>query len=417
MGAKSFWKSGAIAFPPLASAALLFVSSSAVAQPDGMDCPTPPSVRALRVGSCFRSSIGPEDPKTQDSTPYEDWRLDLEAGETVQIDLEAVPTGRQSATGRLQGAYTFDTYLELRRDGAAAPLASNDDREGSLNSRILFTAPATDHYIVRARPLFAGEGDYRLSVSRPPAPLAPTPIDAGFTRIEFGTGRPPGDGTGSFPTRLFSFGGAAGDIVRFSLDADVSLNFRMELTAPDGVILGEIGELGGIRALAAILPVAGTYQLRLRMTPTATRLNFQRRVAGPPPAPQRIVTGQTVEGEIGFDSRVGLDPSGGGALSFSDIYQVQLRAGEPVTVTLISHDFDPVLDAGSMSDLVFAATVTNDDFGDGRNSLLVLRRERSGSTYLRVRALGDGIGRYRLTVRPGDASVQQQAPAPPNPRN
>jgi hypothetical protein len=374
--------------------ALLIASSSAAAQPADTNCPAAPTARVIQVGGCIRSSIGPDDPKIQDNTSYEDWRLDLEAGETVQIDMDAIPTLRPSVAGQPPARHEFDTYLELRRDGMAEPLATNDDREDSLNSRIRFTAPATDHYVVRARPVYLDGGDYRLSVSRPRPPPAEIAIVAGRTRVE------PGQAAGNL-ARLYSFGGTRGEVVRFSLDPR-PLNFTMQLLGRDDVVLRAAGGLMSARTLVAILPYSGPYRLQLGSERAATALIFERRIPEAAPAPQRVEIGETVEGDIGFESQVGRDPYGSTGRSFYKLYELNLQAGELVTVTLESSDFDPVLDAGVMSPLGYASARTNDDFEEASwNARLVVRPDRAGPVFLRVRAIGSGLGAFRLTVTGG----------------
>lgn len=58
----------------------------------------------------------------------------------------------------------FDTYLVLE-DAAGKRLAQNDDFGGTLNSRLVFTAPATGTYRVIASALGdRGQGSFVLQV-------------------------------------------------------------------------------------------------------------------------------------------------------------------------------------------------------------------------------------------------------------
>jgi hypothetical protein len=73
-------------------------------------------------------------------------------------------------------------------------------------------------------------------------------------------------------------------------------------------------------------------------------------------------------------------------------------------VTVESEAFDTVLEAGGDTVLGFAAAQSNDDYGDGLNSRLVLRPERSGTVILRVRALGQSTGAFTIRAEPGAAA-------------
>jgi hypothetical protein len=116
--------------------------------------------------------------------------------------------------------------------------------------------------------------------------------------------------------------------------------------------------------------------------------------------------GAPASGRLSFEDRgllMGTDDSGA-ISSFYRLYALPMRAGETVTVDLVSADFDPVLDAGVLSPLGFAVARTNDD-AEGTNSRLVLGPTESGTIYLRARSLNaDSMGDFTLTVTPGDAS-------------
>jgi hypothetical protein len=417
VGRKTFLGPTPRAFPSFASRALLALpltlailgaSSPAAAQPGPDEClrPGPGAPREIRLGGCVRSTIGPDDPKTSNGTPYEDWRLVLEDQQAIQIDMESVASGPSPAA-------SFDTYLELRRAGEAEPLARNDDRPGSLNSRIVFPANAGGQYIVRARPLFrGGGGDYTLRIgSAPPPPVSL--IDSGPIETSVGTDSPPGEMAG-YHWRLFSFDGTSGERVRIDVEAGTPTVLMLLLDQNEVVVATTWAE-GRRASLMTVLPRAGPYYLRVEVPvaaePTSLKLNFDRRSeAARQRVPTRIAIGETISGELGLASSVSLiDPAGTGAApSFSELFELPLRARETVTVRLESEAFDAVLDIGRMSPRGFVATASDDDSGGGFNARLVRRQRAAGSVYLRVRALGAGAGAFRLSVARGETPLPRE---------
>jgi hypothetical protein len=417
---------------PLA-VAVLAVTSPAASQPAQAVC-SPPAAEArgaIAVGSCVRSTIGPEDARTDSPVPYEEWRLPLQAGETVQIDMDAiVPERRAAATGaapRAAGSATqqaaeppaaplaFDTDLELRGPGSDDPVAINDDRGGgSLNSTIRFTAPAAAVYTIRARPLYGEGGPYTLRISRPPA-LQMVAITAGRTRAAV---LPGGEGA-AYSSGLFTFEGAEGERVRIAVTSGAA-DVMMILGPVGGNMLGLTqSTTSGNASLFAILPRRQLYQVEVQVPssaePTPITLDMERRVADVTLAPRRIRVGEALDGELGFDSRVLVNPYGVGSdPSLYELYTLDLQGGRPVTVSLESTDFDSLLEAGVGSPFGFAVAASDDDGGGGLNSRLVLRPSATGTAQLRVRGMGSGAGRFRLRVAAGDVPPPaNDAPALP----
>jgi len=77
--------------------------------------------------------------------------------------MDAIPASADS--------FGFDTYLELRAPDQDEPLRANDDRtdgQGSLNSTVTFTSASAGTYVVRARGLGSGVGDFTLRVTELP---------------------------------------------------------------------------------------------------------------------------------------------------------------------------------------------------------------------------------------------------------
>jgi hypothetical protein len=389
---------------------LLPATAVAIMQaPSGCRAVAGASVRSISVGECVRSVIDASDPKNPDEIPYEDWRLTLRQGEEVQIDLDAIsqaaaasPSSAGSSSAVPEDA-GFDTYLELRRPGVEEPVTVNDDREGSLNSTIIFTAPAAGEYIVRARPLYGDGGPYTLRVAPPPPPPVATPLAAGTNALA-----PVEPGGSAVQPRLFTFDGVAGERVRISLPGSArGSGTQMRLIRPGGDVIAADGGFSERAELTSILPSTGTYQVLVQLQNGGSAsppqiLQFDRRPAVPARAPTRVRVGQTVERELGFDSPAMADPYDSGGFILNELFALRLRAGQTVTVLLESSAFDPLLEAGGMSVLGFGAALSNDD-SDGLNSRLVLRPERSGTVVLRARALGAGTGPFRLRIVAGEA--------------
>jgi hypothetical protein len=393
----------------LLAALLASGAPAAAAQQDDPGCPrvAPGQPLEIGMGLCFRSAIEDSDPRNPEDVPYEDWRLRLAAGETVQIDMDALipppaaaPAGTtgQEAADRIP-EFAFDTYLELRRPGVQEPLAANDDRGGSLNSTVTFTAAEAGDYVVRARPLFSGRGEYMLRVGRP----APPPVAVALVPGTNAVAAPDAQG-GTIQERLFSFDGNAGDRIRLRLGRR-GFGDALQLQAPnDGGTIAMAGELSDELEITALLPEAGTYRVVVQLHRSGqaepSALEFARSPAVEQGAPARIRMGESVDGEIGLNSPAGSAPYGGPQLQ--QLYELRLRRGEVVTVTLESTAFDPVIDAGTMSSLGFATAMSDDDGGLGLNSRLVLRPQRAGPVVLRVRPLGNRMGAYRLRVVAGE---------------
>lgn len=415
-GTRSNWPARATSIAgPLLTLALFALPAAAGAQQVAPDCApiAAGQPHEIHTGMCVRSTIDARDPKNENNVSYEDWALRLSAGETVQIDLDSLAPQRAPAEAGGPrrpddvDAIPFDTYVEIRRAGATDALASNDDRASSLNSTLRFTATEAGDYVIRARPLFAGDGDYTLRVSAPPPPPVVVRLVPGRNAV-----RPTERGGEGLQERLFSFEGRAGQRVRLFLMRH-GFGDQLRLLLPNDQELAVAGELDPQVEILAVLPQDGTYKVRALLhnvgpSPTPPTLDFETIAASPERPPQPVRIGTAVNGTIDIRSPAAPDIYGGGTLMLHQLYAVRVTAGQTITVMLESTAFDPVLDAGGMSPLGFATVQSDDDGGQGTSSLLVLRPVHPGVILLRVRALGNRMGAFRLRVVAGERAPLAQ---------
>ena len=129
---------------------------------------TTPAV--VSVGGTFEGTLNASDDQ--------DWiRLDLTAGDTVQINLTGV-----DHSGSTLGAL-LDPYLRLY-DSAGNLIAVNDDGGPGYNSQITFTAGTTGSFFIEADswrnlPTYPGfTGDYEITVQAATPPPPASPLDA-----------------------------------------------------------------------------------------------------------------------------------------------------------------------------------------------------------------------------------------------
>ncbi|HIK44226.1 MAG TPA: tetratricopeptide repeat protein [Leptolyngbyaceae cyanobacterium M65_K2018_010] len=79
------------------------------------------------------------------------------------------------------------------------------------------------------------------------------------------------------------------------------------------------------------------------------------------------------------------------------VYTFEGKAGEVVTITLESEDFDPVL---SLLNADAQEIAFNDDFGGSLNSTIIFEIPANGTYTVVARSFSGGGGDYRLVVRP-----------------
>ncbi|MBX3560246.1 MAG: PPC domain-containing protein [Sphingomonas sp.] len=160
----------------------------------------------------------------------------------------------------------FDTILALYRTDSNEPVAQNDDADGSLNSRIGYTASETGTYCLRVTGYGGGAGgSYTVSAEvAPPAPPAnATPTRTESTEWRVFDGELAGDGA----PRDYALTLAEGQIAMISLESD-AFDPVVEVRRaddPDGDAI-EMDDDGGsgLNSFLVFSGEAGDYLVRVR---------------------------------------------------------------------------------------------------------------------------------------------------------
>lgn len=143
---------------------------------------------------------------------------------------------------------------------------------------------------------------------------------------------------------------------------------------------------------------AGNYTLRVRAFAADGRGAYTLRAALLPPMPPataiemapRTMTWTTVNGTLAEGDP---EPTGGP----SDDYSLFLGAGEEAIIR-VDGGFDTLVSVFRGSDRDGDPVASDDDGGGGLNSMLLFRAEEAGEYVIRVSAVGDGTGAYRLRI-------------------
>ena len=128
----------------------------------------------------------------------------------------------------------------------------------------------------------------------------------------------------------------------------------------------------------------------------------------PPPTTGQTVAiriGQTVNGDLADTDNVEDVRE-----VFWDDYSFQGRAGQRLSITMESEDFDTYLRLGRMGDGGFEELALDDDGADDEstNSLLRYTLREDGEYLVRATAFGEGTGPYRLTMSERPAISRQR---------
>lgn len=360
---------------PLAGVIALAMAGSALAQEGGR----------ISVGASLEGELTGRDPTTDDGSHYDGYRFQARAGERVAISLESDSLDPVLIVGR-QNRRSFEE------------LARNDDAPGrGLNSRLVFTAPETGAYAIRATSLDESLGAYRLGLTAAPAAPAATPLTLPANETgELQEGAAVNDD--GAPAAFYRFSGRAGQHVSITLessDFDAYLVLR-SAGGPDALDEDDDGAGDGTNArISRALAADGDYVIEARALTSEEVGRYRLRVeeTPPPPAPVEAGFGRTVEGEIA-DADAQADNG-----ARYDAYRFNGREGQRVQAVLRSGDFDAYLEIGS-ADGSFEVLASDDDgLGEGTDARLNLTLPADGDYVVRAMPLGpEERGLYSLEL-------------------
>ena len=358
--------------------------------------PRAPRPTAIRMGDALDGEISDRSPVEEDGPSgeytYNGYSFRAREGDRIAIALESDDFDPIVRVGR------------LGRGGAFEELAQNDDSgAGGLNSYLIFTAPSSGEFVIRAAPLDGTtEGDYELSLSEAPPPLVARPIAVGETVegvLEAS------DGGNAFGQRAdaYTFNGTAGQrvVVTMSSEAfDTYLELFSENAEENGgryaLDSDDDGAGEGTNSrLTYTIPSDGQYTIEARAFTGegegAYALGFEE--APPLPAPVALTFGATVQGEI-----VSEDPRDDENRGF-DAYSFTGTAGNRVQLIMRSGDFDTYLQVGSPEGEFYAMASDDDGLGEGTDSRLNYILPSDGEFIVRASPLSaDADGLYSLEL-------------------
>ena len=382
----------AVAAAPIAGGKALAMQDAPASAAAAASLPT------IEVGGRIDGNLPPGPPS---ESHFNDYRLHLDAGDSVQIDLQSD---------------AFDTYLELRRPGVAEPLDSNDDNGESLNSRIVYTATQPGDYIVHATRLYAGGGAFRLTVSRVVVARHET-LEVGQIGGAFDANTTilPGRSGSPVRYRLYDFHAMPGERVQVEM-ASPTLNPQLELLNSDGAVLTGDSAFGTLHAarLLFVAPRDTTYTVRATVPANQLgrfTIDLRKAAAAAPDAPVELRRGTPLVGHFNFDSPAEMVGTSQIRYYYRD-YVLPVRRGETLTLEMESGDFDSYLEAGVRSPVGFAVARSDDDSGGRLNARLVLRPDANGMLTVRARTLRSQTGCYTLRLTPGEPTAVAAAGNP-----
>lgn len=354
------------------------VESGAVIMPTQVPFPSPTPVPFNGNGTGALVFGEPVSGQLTASQPTATFTFDGEAGQIVSITLTS---------------NAFDTYLTLQ-DAAGNTLMTDDDSAGNLNSRISgFTLPANGSYQAVVSSFSSGStGDYVIILEQGTIANVPPPTSVPTDTLPEVIGQVSADQTltgeltTSRPRVAYQLLVEPGSAVSIALNSDAFDSYLTIMDAAGNVLASNDDGGGSLNSLiGAFSPSAGvTYYVVVSSLggtdPGAYTLELKSVVVstgGP------INTGETLNGVSGGSST---------------LYTFTASAGDSITITLRSPDFDTFV---RLMDADGRELASDDDSGGDLDSQIAFFTVPSDGTYtISVEAFGDNVaaGTYTLSL-------------------
>ncbi len=356
-----------------------------------------PAIRqtgSISVGQSVEGELGEGDAEGDEGGRFDAWMLSAQAGDRIALTLRSEDFDALLLVGRMKSG----EFEELARNDDGGDTNENDDL--ILDSYLVFTAPDTGDYQIRATS-FAddGEGAYVLTAEQGPPP--PETMSLAFdTEVQGVLDTDDGvDGSGNRHD-AYRFRVAAGQRIAIEMrssDFDTYLELgrddgaTFEMIAEDDDGMGDdtdsrlvwTAEKGGdyvVHARSFSSEDEGDYTLLLKEIP-------------PDPEPVPVSTGATLQGEI--TDKDAQDSDGG----HFDAYRISGVEDQRIQVVMRSGDFDTMLSIGEAEGDFEALASDDDGLGEGTDSRLNFTFPETGDYIIRAAPLGSSEdGLYEMVV-------------------
>lgn len=304
----------------------------------------------------------------------------------------------------------FDPYLMVRGPGVTE---DNDDiSEGDLSSGIDLTLPQDGAYRVIVTSYQPGErGSYTLTTGS--VADQDTVVLDGTLRVdqpvsgELSSADPARQGGQYFES--WTFEGSAGDSITLELNS-ADIDTFLILEAPDGSAESndDISRRDTDSRINMILPDSGTYRVLassyLAGAEGLYTLSLRRADRSQVPEPPTQTTSDGLALGAAVDGRLGRRDAQLGSGEYYDTIVFSGRAGQGITLTMESSNFDTYLMLRGPGDL----SIDNDD-ADGTNSRIETTLPVDGEYSVLATSYAPGeTGRYSIRLEEG-TTVQQNA--------
>lgn len=352
--------------------------------------PAPLASKPIAIGDEVEGELSSDDSDNDDGQRADIYSFTATAGQRVEITLDASD---------------FDAYLELFGPDGSSLGEDDDGGDEGTNSRLVRTLADAGTYTVQARALSDdGVGAYTLKLTE--AAPAPTPGAIAFGQTIQGEIKEDGgrddEGRAYAAYRFSGQEGARIQAIVRSGDFDAFVQIgrasdEWEVLASDDDGLGE----GTDSRLTFKLPETGEYELRASPLGGGEKglYSIELLDKGPQPLPGSILIGASARGTLSENDAVTDEAV------FYDAYRITVAAGDKLNVTLVSNDFDALVEIlREKSDGEFESIATDDDSLSDTHAKIEWSVERAGVYEICARAFVGGqgssvqTGAYTLTV-------------------